>query len=189
MLKVRIVNKTTWQTKMLRPFVTRIAREEFSGTKPSNTRTRVTVEITYNKGKGFQYCSGYAYYNTSTAYVYVPNAKYTKHFPVLDFCHVVGHEFAHCKGVKHADMGLHYVRGDYSNKHYAWALTLPVPCPKPPKRAATTDEKRLRKLTLARAAVTRWTTKRKLAETKMKLWSRRVRAMERAIAKTEGVPE
>lgn len=185
-VKVIIKNATRWQTKMLRPFITRIAREEFPGTKISNTRRRVIVNIIYHRGNGGGYCTGYAYYNSSVATIRVPNDQHGNRFPVLDFCHVVGHEFGHCKGLKHSEMGLHYGnscrRGSYSTPHYDWAKALPVPLPVPKKRAPTTDQKRATALLAARQAVLRWTRKRKLADTKLKLWTRRVKTLEKRIA-------
>lgn len=173
---------------MLRPIVTRIAREEFPGTKPSNTRRTVHVSIIYNRaGSWRSYCSGYAYLNSSTAVIRVPHAKHGKPFPVLDFAHIVGHEFGHCKGLKHADMGLHYgnscARGTYSGPHYDWVKALPLPLPYPKKAAPSTDEKREKKLAAAKAAVLRWTRKRKLADTKLKYWVRRARTIEKTMAK------
>lgn len=185
-LKIVIENRTTWQTKLLRPFVARIAREEFPGTKPSNTRRRVTLIIGYNRGKGRAYCSGHAHLNSSTAYVNVPNPVHGKVFPVMDFCHVVGHEFGHCKGLEHAGMGLHYgascKRGSYTNPHYAWAATLPIPVPTLKRMMPPVEEKRAAALAVAQRAVERWTRKRKLADTKLKVWTRKVRLLERRIA-------
>lgn len=191
-MKVLIENNTSWPTRMLRPFVVRIAREEFPGTKPSNTRSRVRVVVGYNRGKGSFTCSGHAYYNSSTAYVNVPNPAYSKDgrlrrkgephvsFPVLDFCHVVGHEFGHCKGLKHAAMGLHYDRGPYSDTHYDWAKALPVPVVVE-KRRPTTAERQAAELQRAQGHVQNWARKLKLATTKRKLWERRVRVLQRRI--------
>lgn len=185
--KVIIKNETKWSTKMIRPFVTRIAREEFPGTKPSNTRSAVTVRIIYNRsGKdGGSYCTGSAPLNSSRCKIRVPYPHPGKRFPVLDFCHVLGHEFGHCKGLQHRDMGLHYGgscrRGTYTNPHYGpWACALPEPVV-PVRRKPTTDEKRAAKLDAAHAAVVRWTRKRKLADTKLKAWTRKVRRLERTL--------
>lgn len=185
-MKIVIKNSTLWPTSALRRFVVRIANEEFPGTKPSNTRRVVTVYIGYNRsGKKSNSCSGHAPLNSSYATVNVPFPHKGKTFPVLDFCHVVGHEFGHCRGLSHADMGWHYggscKRGSYTNPHYEWAKALPVPEVRV-KAKPTTDEKRTKALDAARAAVDRWTRKRKLADTKLKIWSRKVRRLERLLS-------
>lgn len=183
-IKLTIKNHTAWQTKMLRPFLARVAKEEFPGTKPGNTRRSLTVEIVYTRGGG-RGCSGYAYYNSSWSKIRVP-APWHGPFPVLDFCHVAGHEFGHNKGLKHADMGLHYgnscQRGAYTDDHYAWARDLPRPLPVAKPKAPTTDEKRAKVLLAAHRAMKRWQTKQKLAATKVKYWTRRVWVLEKRVA-------
>lgn len=189
-VKVKIENETAWPTGMLRPFVVRIAREEFSGTKPSNTRRTVTLRVIYNRQA--HECTGYAHLNSSYATVRVPHPNRKSRFPVLDFCHLVGHEFGHCKGLQHADMGLHYgnscSRGSYSNDHYDWAKALPVPVI-PVKVKPTLADKREARLRTADAAIKRWTAKRKLADTKLKVWTRKARALRRAIEGAKKIEE
>ena len=183
MIKITVKNKTVWQTKMLLPFIRRIAREEFPGTTPKNTRRRLTVHIVYNRGgKYYSYASGCAYLDSSWSQIQVPFPHPGRTFPVLDFCHVLGHEFAHNRGVKHADMGLHYVHGKYSNEHYKWASALPVPQVKAKPRAPSTAERRAKELKTAQVAVLTWQRKAKLAATKVKLWTRRVKTLEKRIA-------
>jgi len=185
---VALENHTKWPTRMLLPFVRRIAKEEFPGTRPTNYRTKVTVRVIYNRaGKDLNYCTGYAHLNSSRCTVRVPFPHPGKVFPVIDFCHVVGHEFGHCRGLEHKDMGWQHGgscrRGTYSGDHYAWAKALPVPVvTKPPK--PTTAEKRLAKLKAAETAVLVWTRKHKLATTKLKLWTRKARALAKLVAES-----
>jgi hypothetical protein len=194
MIKITIRNHTAWQTKMLRPFIARIAREEFPGTKPSNTRTRLTVVVKYHRGgdMGTTYCSGHAYYNSSSSQINVPHPKHGGAFPVKDFCHVVGHEFGHCRGLKHSEMGWQHGnscnRGGYSWPHYeGWASKLPLPLPVMKKTVDHAD-RRAAKLQRAYAALETWQRKHKLATTKLQTWKRRIAALERAQAKAACAP-
>jgi hypothetical protein len=186
--KVMLANETLWSTAMLRPFVRRIAREEFPGTTLGNTRGTVLVRIIYNRaGPDRNYCTGHAQFHSRSCTVRVPYPHPGKVFPVLEFCNVVGHEFGHCKGLTHQAMGLHYGnslrRGAYSDEHYAWAKALPVPVV-PVKRKPTTAEKRLAKLRTAEAAVLVWTRKHKLATTKLKLWTKKARVLAKLVAES-----
>lgn len=183
-MKITIKNSTAWPSAQLMPFIRRIAREEFPGTKPSNTRSALTVRIVYTragKQRRGDSCSGYAYFNSSWCKVRVPYPHPGRVFPVIDFCHVVGHEFAHCRGIKHAEMGWQHGdscnRGSYSAEHYAWARELRVPTIPAKKPKPSTDDKRALRLKRAEAAVVTWTRKQKLAATKLKLWQRKVRAL------------
>jgi hypothetical protein len=187
--KIVLRNKTVWPSRMLLPFIRRIAREEFPGTTLANTRAKLHVTIGYNRGgKYYSYCSGHAYLNSSTCTINVPFPHPGRVFPVTDFCHVVGHEFGHCRGLKHKEMGWQHGgscrRGTYSGDHYAWAKALPVPVVVK-KATPTTAEKRVARLKAAEAAVVRWTRKRKLAETALKKWTKKARALAKLVAERQ----
>ena len=206
-MKITIRNETVWPTRMLRPFIVRVANYEFDGSTPKRRPRPLYVTISYGRsGAG---CSGHATLGGSRSTVRVPHptsrawraglndpvtGMYRRRtaadgpvvFPVRDFVHVLAHEFAHNVGIDHGGMGFHYGGSrrrpskELFDRTFPWVASLPVPVVTkkvPPSPEVVRDKK----LKVARAAVARWTRKRKLADTKLKYWTRRVTVLERAV--------
>ncbi len=193
--KITIINETVWPTSMLRPFIVRAARDEFDSSTPNRKPRPLQVTITY--AHDHYACSGHAFYHSGRSTVSVPNpqtffdkekwalrkrtaADPPAKFPVHDFVHVLGHEFAHNIGVKHAMMGRRYKNRskEVVEAEYPWVTTLPVPVLRE-KKVKPLDVKRAEKVAHLATAVARWQRRSKLAATKLKYWQRRLRAYER----------
>lgn len=191
---MKIRNETLWRTADLKRIVDRIAKEEFPDER---VRARLRMRIVYCRAP--YYCSGHASYTNFTSTIRVPHPRSkSRHnvkpgapvqFPNLDFAHVVGHELAHNRGVRHQQMGMQYKRGDYSDRYYWWAKEIPVRV-QGGQRKLGTDQKRAARLKTAQAAVVRYQRRLKLDQTLLKKWQRKVRALERLVADTSrDIPE
>jgi hypothetical protein len=104
------------------------------------------------------------------------------------YAHVVLHEIGHCRGLKHGEM--HRSAFHAYSYDVAWAAGIAIRA-KPVAARATPDDRRSERIAsaekIASAKVAQWTTKAKLAATKLRVWRRKLRAAEgRKAALTAG---
>lgn len=167
--KIRIVNKTNWSTRDLRRFVVEAARREF-GERGDNRSLNVT--FTYVRHRDRHGSSGYAWYNTGSSVIRVGRVITDK----IDLAKVLCHEFAHNRGVTHAEMrgSALYRRIGNWRELAAWGEALPLTWKAPKVKAkVSTLEHTDSKLVQIQASIDRWQSKLKRAQTALKKYQRK----------------
>lgn len=181
---MQIDNKTKWDSKHIAAFIRRVAEEEFDPERLKLLKVRVRTgrrsAASHDAYPG--YVSGHAYYNRNFMQLNLPVRTVDR----IDLCHVIAHEFAHCRGLKHgaAMNSSRYRRIGNWRERYAWAETLPLEkttAAKPVKAVGTAAD--ALKLTHAHAKVEEWERKVKAATTHLKRWQRKVKYYESKLKK------
>jgi hypothetical protein len=178
---MKIVNKTHWRTNHLRSFIQRIAKVEIDG--PTHKALHVTIK--YNRQKDRGWCSGNARLKRPIMTIMVPSQVVDR----IDLAHVIAHELAHTRGMKHHQMNRNpqYTRvGDWRDR-YAWAETMPLEKAGP--KARKKPDVQLQRYTRALAAQQRWETKLKRAQQALKKLRPRLRYYERALTAAGKLPK
>ena len=156
--KIQIKNLTHWKTSHLRTFVIRTAKEVLD----DHEKPTLRVEFRYARRREGS-CSGYAWYHSMDLVIRLPSQITDK----IDLAHVITHEIAHTKGLKHGDMrgSAIYMRVGRYREIYAWAADLPLEKNSPKQRvrligpalAQTNAEKAAAKIKLLLARIKRQT--------------------------------
>lgn len=178
---MKIVNETHWQTAQLRAFVTRVALAELEPAK----RKVVTIRFVHSRTRG---PSGYATVNGTSCTVRVPRRDVNK--PAL--AKVIAHEFAHLRGWEGGRSNELFMRGTARygyrgnyQEYYAWTNDLPLDVQPPkPKNAIPPEQKDEKKIAGIQAALKRWESKKKRAETALKKYRRKLKYYEKKVAAT-----
>jgi hypothetical protein len=169
---MRVDNKTKWDSKHIEAFVRRVAVEEYEPARLKlmkiEVRTGKRSRVSQDMYPG--YVSGYAYYNRNFMRLNVPVDTIDR----IDLCHVIAHEFAHCRGLKHgaAMNSSRYRRIGNWRERYAWAETVPLERKAEPKKMKPDDNL---KLSHALSKAAEWERKVKAATTHLKRWQRKVK--------------
>lgn len=169
---MKFSNRTHWRTDDLAAIVKRVAQDEL---EPAH-RKRLTVYISYNRGKDrHRYTSGWAAVPGNWIRLMVPSGA----VDAVDFACTAAHEMAHARGLHHREMrgSPRYYR-QMRAAFYAWAAEFPIRR-KQGKSRPSVEAKREQAHTHALKMVKQWTTKTKRAQTTLKKWQRRARAIER----------
>ena len=173
-MRIELTNKTHWRDDHIRAFLARGMQAE----RPDLCKRGappMCVTITYRKATrpGFipnGHSSGYAYYHSRTMRVRLPRENPDK----VDFAHVIAHELAHTRGLKHDMMNscATYGRVGRWRELYSWAEALPLEIkPKTVKQRPQADAKLAHCNEMLRLAFTR----EKRAVTLRKKWQGKVR--------------
>jgi hypothetical protein len=195
---VRIENRTPYLTRDLTALVTRCAPLVFDKEAWRRARRGLVVRFEIARTR-HGYCTGRAFVGGKWMVVRIAVgrrrlafAKYERDYSAVDrgdLAFVVTHELGHIRGLRHAKMrGNLYDRRrlPQNEKHFAFAerlhLRLAPPEPKVP-RAVQAAQRRAEKVARARGHVAAWERRRKLATTKLGVWRRRLRDLERRAAR------
>lgn len=180
---IKIVNQTEYRTRDIRRFVTRCAKIAFRTKAERDEYGNCAIYIRYGSKRTDGYVGGYAYYHGGPAYIFL---RKDNPDPIDRVClaHTIAHELGHVKGLKHGDMsGL--VRYDYApgwREFYKWAEDLP--CEKRPEPQAPPEPdpivQREQKIVRYLTKIDDWKKKRSFADTKIKTYKRKVRALRAA---------
>lgn len=165
MRKIRITNNTHWQTKHLRA----IAARALAMVLEPEQGLHVSIEFRYTRG--LAYSSGCAHLNSNHMTVRLSKHERNR----KDLAMVVAHEAAHAVLGWHHDVmrgNSYFHRVGLYDELYAWADTMPLEVVAPKKKVRKTAGDKLAK---CEAALARWERKRKLAETKIKIWKRKAK--------------
>jgi hypothetical protein len=168
-MKIKLTNKTHWRDDHIRAFIQRAARDE----RPDLCKRgapALKVTVVYTRG-GSQGSSGCATYHSNWLKVRLPKHGLPDK---IDFAHVIYHELAHTRGLRHNRMNSCATYGRVGNYRilYAWANELPLDVKlKQTKARPTVDIKLAHCQKMLKAAMTR----EKRATTLRKKWEKKVR--------------
>ena len=177
---MRIVNKTNWRTDDLRRLFSAVLAQwnKIDDLKvPSKRLCNIKVVPTRTR----QRMSGCAYVNSGWMTIRLPTTGPVD-IPKLGF--LFEHELAHCAGYHHNKMGPlnHWTIANSGRYAYLDGMTISAKEAKPPKPQ---PDKQIERYQSSVAALARWRTKLKRAQTGMKTHQARVRRYEK-IFSTDG---
>lgn len=175
---MKIVNDTHWQTKHLRAFASRVAKEELEPAK----RKRLVVHFVHSR---WRQPSGWAYIKGNTCRIRVPRDGVDK----CGLAMILAHEFAHCRGFgsgRSNELALrssarYGYRGDYAS-FYSWAVGMPLErkaVKRKPKPTPDIKADRIREL------IVQWDRKKRRAETALRKYRKRLRYYEKRAAASQ----
>lgn len=176
-----IVNMTRYQTRDLRKFAVRAAREIF----PNDARRRNGLTVTFKTTARRVWLGGvrgHATLHGTRSVITLPSPRRS---PVskTDLAWTLVHEFAHNKGESHQAMRDRWYWHQKAGweRHVHWADELPLRLV-PPKQKPSVEQKREARLDHAKALLAKWTRAQKLAATKVKKYRAAVKRHEKALS-------
>jgi hypothetical protein len=178
---MKIINHTHYKTLHLRAFVTRVARlEEISPAKLK------LLTVTFNYGRAGEWRRQQGFGGTTSGRAVVGGTRMTIYVQKsgvdrIDLAHTLAHEFAHIRGLEHAQMRgrTAYYRINNWRELYAWAEQLPLEVQQP--RQSKKRDAQMERYARTLAAIKRWEAKAKRAATALKTYRQKQRYYERVL--------
>lgn len=170
---MKIENGTHWRSDQIMAIARRVAETELDPAK----RKRFTVRVKY--GRRGAHVGGNAYVGGRSINLLVGSDA----IDTMDLAFTIAHEMAHARGMRHRQMrgSPRWYQIDGWRDIYAWAADMPVER-QAPKAAPTLDDKRERRAAHCREMVAHWERRKKLASSKVRVWTRRLRSVEQRMA-------
>jgi len=166
--RIKITNNTVYQTRHLRAFITRVAKQVLDDDKKHYLS--VTIDHTRGRAGG---SSGRAGINGN--WLTVRLSKDPKYVSKVDFASVIAHELGHVIGLRHHQMhNGWWSRGEFNSKMFSWAEDLPLELqPVHHKPRVVGLERSKSQLEHAQKKVKEWESKIKRNQTSLKTWKRK----------------
>lgn len=181
---MKITNKTKWQTKHLRAFISEVMKQAPEHLRrkmlDEKYRSRLEVEIRYNKaGQRGDYVCGRAAINSYWMRLLVGGHAIDR----VDLAHVIMHELAHTLGYRHPDMegNPNFMRVGRWRDVYAWAEELPLELVTPKAKPQGAELQAIRYGRVL-AAKERWLAKFKRAQNALRKLNRQENYYANALA-------
>ena len=182
---MKLINSTNWNSAQVKAIVRKVA--EIEQLTPDEIG-RLIVELRYRKRshrRADEYSGGYGYYNSMHFVL-----KVVKGVPQdkVVFARVIAHELAHNQGVHHgkAMKGADYGWGEGWKEKWSWAEAMPLEMnPEPKKLSKTAGSKMIHCL----EQLVSWERKAKLARTKIRKLTLRVRYYQKKLAAMPATPK
>lgn len=170
---MRIENSTWWRSDQIMAIARRVAETELDPAK----RKRFVVRVKY--GRRGANVTGHAAYHGSYIQLFLGSDA----VDTVDLAFTIAHEMAHSRGMTHVQMhgSPRWCLIDGWKDVYAWAAGMPVER-QAPKARPTLDDRREQRAAHCRSMVARWERRKKLASNKVRVWARRLRAVEARVA-------
>ncbi len=172
---MRITNHTNWNTRDIARLIHRCAELENVSLKYA----RVTIKNRRNGGWKLGHCQYGTLLNPPVRMLLLIPKE-----PALDsiqLAHVICHELAHAKGLRHTEMrNVRYGWADGWKEYYGWATEYTIAVKLEPA-TPTIEDRRAQRLEHAQRMLRRAATRARRAATIEKRWKRRVTALCRRI--------
>jgi hypothetical protein len=187
---MKVINKTEWQTRHLKTFVSRVCDQELVDPQ-YRKRLKVTFDTRRRKHNTIYdaYASGWAWYHSAQVVVHlvrgVPPNK-------ASLAMVLAHEIAHNHNVRHRALNgtsRYDFHGDWE-KVWGWANELPLELkPVGVKTEPTIQDRDILEYERSIEMARKWATKLKLANGKRQKWLKRAGYFEAKLKKAALTPK
>ena len=180
---MKITNKTNLNTKLLGAFIRKVAeREQLTNDEIDKFNVRIIYRRQSRRWEK-DHTGGHAWLKTWTFCLKVPK-DIMPDKPCL--AHTIAHELAHCQGVCHGSAmnNPQYGWREGWKEYWKWTEELPLSFNAPEEKSKLVGNALiLKRLEHCQVVFAEWERKTRLAKTKLRKWSQKVKYYERQLQK------